>query len=419
MLKTLEQSEIDKMDEEQRQHVMLNSEGQFVLAQTDEKTWRKVQEAAKASAAAQEKVEVGNKELQERGLECPIDHVLFVDPMKTPCCGRTYCNQCISDALYDSDLTCPGCKTENIIVETLVPDNDVMENIKMYEAEMAAEKEKSQSPVPIPKENAESPKDTSLSDQFIKQKSPQISKAVNSKKRGADAVAKDKSKLATAPTMKRQKSGQQGDDAKQTDDKPAPLANNLPQSLPLSQMMPPDMSTMMNMPNMPNMPGMPNMGFPVPGMPMSMNMPGMAPFQMPGFMNGMNMNGMNMPFPNHPNDMSFPPFMPMAANPAVMMNGFATSQPNIYPNPQRLPMNGAASTNNTGMNMNMNMNASIPTGPKAQNQHHYPPGGPSSQFSNQRRYQGNEEDNAYMRQPVNPHRQNRQKKARPSDYREL
>jgi len=32
----------------------------------------------------------------------------------------------------------------------------------------------------------------------------------------------------------------------------------------------------------------------------------------------------------------------------------------------------------------------------------------------------NEEDNAYFRKPVNPHRhQGRQRRARPSDYREL
>ena len=51
--------------------------------------------------------------------------------------------------------------------------------------------------------------------------------------------------------------------------------------------------------------------------------------------------------------------------------------------------------------------------------------GPTGGFSNQQKTifaepLPNEEDNAYFRKPVNPHRhQGRQRRARPSDYREL
>jgi len=68
----------------------------------------------------------------------------------------------------------------------------------------------------------------------------------------------------------------------------------------------------------------------------------------------------------------------------------------------------------------------VPTGPKALTQpqpnNFNPPSGPAANklFANQQRHVGNEEDNAYMRQPVNPHRHiNRNRKARQADYREL
>lgn len=71
---------------------------------------------------------------------------------------------------------------------------------------------------------------------------------------------------------------------------------------------------------------------------------------------------------------------------------------------------------NGGMGRNMG-NMNIPTGPSA--------GMNGGNFPNQQKSVfgeslPNEEDNAYFRQPVNPHRhQGRQRRARPSDYREL
>jgi len=168
-------------------------------------------------------------------------------------------------------------------------------------------------------------------------------------------------------------------------------------------------------------------------------------------MNGLNMNGMNGMNMNGMSGMNF-------MNPNLnMMNGM-----NMFP-----PVNG-----NGAMNWNMNQNQNqhqhrqnvagsdgygrnfhntnrpqrnsnvpqpqqqppqqptgmtgVPTGPKAQqNQsqpaNFYPPTGPSAnKFSNQQRHVGNEEDNAYVRQPVNPHRHvNRNRRARQADYREL
>jgi protein MPE1 len=436
MLTVVDDSEVDKLSEEQRQNLMLNADGKHVLARTDEKEWAKHVEKANASAAAQQKAGFGDKELESRGLQCPIDKRLFVDPMKTPCCGKTYCNECITNALIESDLVCPGCDTEDIIIETLVSNEEMKEKIKAYEAEKAAERKASSG------SQGSSPKSPQLKNEAIKSeavdataapsppgsKSPASSTAgstTNSKKRSASDAADDKLKVEAAPAMKRQKSNEstktttiERTSSPAISTSTSTNATNFPA---MNQFMPPDMSNMMqNMQNMnfPMMPGMP-MPMSMPGMPF-MPMPGMmnpGMMQMPNFMppnfNGMNgMNGMNAAgFPNQQQFGAFPP--PNFNNPMPMMNN-------------QQPQFSNQNNNNPQMNGLNGMN-SIPSGPRAQTQaqnqgfQKFPPTGPSAnKFSNQQRHMGKDEDNAYMRQPVNPHRhQNRQKRVRPSDYREL
>ena len=73
---------------------MVNADGDFVIAKPDKAAWELYQEKAKASAAAAAEAAAAeySKELQTRGLECPIDKRMFLEPTKTPCCQRTYCN---------------------------------------------------------------------------------------------------------------------------------------------------------------------------------------------------------------------------------------------------------------------------------------------------------------------------------------
>jgi len=99
-------------------------------------------------------------------------------------------------------------------------------------------------------------------------------------------------------------------------------------------------------------------------------------------------------------------------NPMMGMNGFG-GFPNMY--------NGAGGFNGMG---NMNMMNGVNAGVGAQT-NGAGVGVPTGVFPNQQKTVfseplPNEEDNAYFRKPVNPHRhQGRQRRARPSDYREL
>ena len=473
MLKKIDQADIDKLDETQRQNLMVNAEGDYVFAQADEKAWKRHLEQVKAAEAAQRNVQVGDKELQDRGLECSVDKRLFVDPMKTPCCGKTYCHDCIENALLDSDLTCPGCGTENISLEALVPDEDVKAKIREYQNDKSKGGTRSRSPttsISTPKAEGA---DCVRPETHDGSKSP-VSASGQSKKRTADEANTISPESLTAPAMKRQKSGEgpavatpSADNSKPST--PAASANG-DQSQTTPNWMPPDFSQMQNL----------GMGFPIMNnmMPFMTNampiMNGVGPMNMlsgmmpnMGMMPGMGIPNMNQPFPNQ----------------SQYHNGSWNQHKNHQyrnksrPFQQHVPPQQHQAKQPDGL-------SGVPTGPKAlQSQTGFnPPAGPSatgpsnmaaktcykcgqpghiskdcaaaeahghsnvagkicykcsqpghisrdctaaepngSKFSNQQRYTGKEEDNPYMRQPLNPHRQfkNKKDRVREADYREL
>ncbi|KIW10030.1 hypothetical protein PV08_11806 [Exophiala spinifera] len=441
MLKKIDQSDIDKLDDADRQKLMVNAEGEYVFAQADEKAWKKHLEQVKAAEAAKEQVQVGDKELQDRGLLCSIDKRLFVDPMKTPCCGKTYCHDCIENALLENDLTCPGCETENISLERLEPDEDMKAKIKEYEAQKQNEKQRSRSPTAA----AESPKANGSVDgskPTSQAGGSPVSSTAKSKKRSASEV--DDSNVSgnlDVPTMKRQKSGDavasenpQSEAVQKADEDQVDSTADKNQFL--ENMMPPDFSQMQNGMNFPMMSGFnPFMMNPMNmnmnmGMGMGMGMNGMNGMNGMGFVNPnfnmMNgMNGMNMFQPGSNGMGGF------GGNQPMQNNNWNQNQNQGYGQGQGWKNNRGGFKQRGGFHNNMQKQpptqptgmAGVPTGPKSMNQgnNFYPPAGPAGgKFSNQQRHVGNEEDNAYMRQPVNPQRfQNRQKRARQADYREL
>ncbi|CRK11798.1 hypothetical protein BN1723_019293, partial [Verticillium longisporum] len=119
---------------------MVNADGDFVVAEPDKAGWEQFQAKAKSSASAAKAIALGDKELQEKGLACSIDNKMFVEPMKTPCCQKTYCNDCITNALIESDFVCPNCNTDSVLIDDLKPDDEAVKNIDEYMKEKAAPK---------------------------------------------------------------------------------------------------------------------------------------------------------------------------------------------------------------------------------------------------------------------------------------
>ncbi|KAL3424577.1 retinoblastoma-binding protein [Phlyctema vagabunda] len=384
--------------------VMVNAEGEFVIAEPDKASWEKFQAKTKSSAAAKEAAALGDKELQDRGLECAIDKRIFIDPMKTPCCEKTYCNDCITNALIDSDFTCPGCQTDGVLLDDLKPDPETSRKIKEYlDEKSAAKKEKARSKSPSVKPES-TPTETKekLNTASSSPKSPQKPKSPQS----ATASPKPETALVTSEVSVAKK--RPADELLENPKIPkAPKAMQkqqqqaalLQQQQAMMNGMNPMASFPMNMPMPMNMNQNPNM---------NIGMYGGGYGGMPNMMNGFGM-GLNSGMPNM-----------MGMNPMMNMNGFGGGYPNMNNLPNMNGMNMYGNGYGGGMgNMNMmNGNMGGPVQPSNG-------AGAAGGFQNQQKTVfaeplPNEEDNAYFRKPVNPHRhQGRQRRARPSDYREL
>ena len=159
-------------DTKQPGGIMVNAEGEWVIAEPDKATWAQFEAKTKVAAVAQEAAARGSKELQDKGLECSIDKRLFVDPTKTPCCQSTFCRDCITNALLENDLRCPECSTENVPIDDLVPDEQMITAIRSYEEGKAVDqtrKQSSKSPVKrLPQTDIDSPSDAVRSPPHLK-----------------------------------------------------------------------------------------------------------------------------------------------------------------------------------------------------------------------------------------------------------
>ncbi|KAL3443805.1 DWNN domain-containing protein [Aspergillus insuetus] len=383
--------------------VMVNADGDFIITKPDNAAWELYQEKVKATAAAAAEAAAAeqSRELQARGLECPIDKRMFLEPTKTPCCHKTYCNDCITNALIESDFVCPGCGTEGVLLDNLTADDEAALKIKAYEAEKAdskKEKEKQQTPQDDQLNNRAS--DTNSDSRERKGGSP--SSTTNSKKRPAEEPPVDAMTGNSIPdsSLKKPKSDESQPSAEilQPQTKEDSASHQVP---PFSQQMP------FGMPGFMPPTGFPGMGFPPNGFGEGL-----------GFMNP-------IAFPPS----GFPPNMDPTWNPMNMMN-FDALQNGMYNN----RVNGAALngfsgsagfTGNGEPSMNMFSMPQIP-GPLPQNNNPgFGQGAGAGNFSNQQRTTfstpfSREEDSPYFRQPVNPQRhQARHRRVRPSDYREL
>ncbi len=451
-LKTVDKAtalgQMNEGDESKPSGIMVNAEGEYVIAEPDKASWEQFQAKAKSNATAQKLASQGDKEVQERGLECSIDQRMFIDPMKTPCCQKTYCNDCITNALIESDFVCPACKTEGVLIDDLKPDDEAAKKIKEFLAEQDNKKKSgSASPAPNSPPAAGSASTTTTAtatgsektaaQQTSKQlpekiKEKTVSKSPNLPAANAAPTATSTNVTASSTKSPVPKSTSPAQSAQGTTPVPgdqdknsavkkrpaedmenpkvpkAPKAMQQAQDVQQQAMLQQMMNSMPNMANMPNMGGMmPGvMGFP--GMPMmnsfggmgmpNMNMGMMNPMMpmmgggMPGFPN-MNMNGMNgMGGMNNMNG----------------MNGMGGMNGNFG----NMNSGWQGDMNGNGLNNGGNMNGMGGGGPS--NQFQQPP--PHKNFS----HQAAPDEDAYFRKPVNPHRhQNKQRRARPSDYREL
>ncbi|KAI1467966.1 DWNN-domain-containing protein [Daldinia caldariorum] len=397
---TLQQTGTDGEEVKPPAGVMVNADGEFVIAEPDKASWEQYQAKTKSSAAAQKAASAEDKDLEEKGLLCTIDKRMFIDPMKTPCCEKTYCNDCITNALIESDFVCPGCQTEGVLIDDLKQDDETSDKIQAYlkEKESSRTKERSNSPAAVnsPSQTSEK-KETAQLDSPKSQ--PSVTEKATSEKTKSPTPSATASKSPSAEIQKKSKS-------------PTPIQSpgssdlSKPQEAASKKRPAEDILENPKIPKAPKAMQQAQAAKDVQNvMPQGMNnMAGMMPNMMQFPMNPMsgfgqpNMNNMNMAMM-----MGINPMM----NPMMGMNGMMN--PAAF---QGMSGNGMFGGNFRGMNGGMgNMNGmGMNGGYNSQNQQPYRPN-----FTTP-----NNDNDAYFRKPVNPGRhQNKQRRVRPSDYREL
>lgn len=399
--------------------VMVTADGEFVVAEPDKKTWDKYKAKAAGSEEAKKAAAQDEKALQDRNIECELDKTLFIDPMKTPCCGKTYCSDCITNALIEGDLVCPSCQTEGVLIDDLKPDEEATQRIEDYLKEKeAARKERSKTPEEVKSPVTEVAKDedstddkTAVATKTEKSKSPTPPASVRSP--SADALQKAKT-ASPAPINNGEQQSTNSKKRPAEDDAENPIAKapKAPKAMQRAQ----NAQQQQQVGMMPDFNGMNGFnGFNPMGMQMPMNMGMMNPMMPmnPGMMNGFGNFG-----PMAMNPMMNPMMMNGGFNNGVGMNGGGMN--GGFPNG---PMNGNGfngAPQMNGANGNNNFNRGVPpTGPRQGN--NFTPQQPNMMMNNINGGGAIGEDDAYFRKPVNPHRhQNRQRRGvRPSDYREL
>lgn len=387
--------------------VMVNADGDFVIAKPDKAAWELYQEKAKASAAAAAEAAAAeySKQLQAHGLECPIDKRMFLEPTKTPCCQRTYCNDCITNALIESDFICPGCGTEGVLLDNLSVDDAAVDKIKKYEAEKVderKEKEKhlGQDSQSFVKDTGADSTASSIQSELQSPTSAGRPTQMQPKKRSAedDHATMETGDSNFTSSMKKQKPDSSSTPAGRSGVQvPDSTSTFLPPSV--NQQVPFCSPGLLQPPNTSAM-SFPDSGFVNEGMGF------LNPMMFPagGFQNNIDPMWAQM------NAMNFNPQQDGAYGGSVngsMSHGYQTM--NMYGNVGNFPMQ------------------MFPMGQMASSMHQGPnfQGTGRGNFSNQQRTTfstpyAREEDTAYFRQPVNPQRhQARHRRIRPSDYREL
>ncbi|KAI1380761.1 DWNN domain-containing protein [Hypoxylon crocopeplum] len=381
--------------------VMVNADGEFVIAEPDKASWEQYQAMTKSSAAAQKAASAEDKELEEKGLLCSIDNRTFIDPMKTPCCEKTYCNECITNALIESDFVCPGCQTEGVLIDDLQADDETSTKIQNYlnAKESSKAKERSKSP-PSVKSPSQTPSDKKETPQASVPKNqtagPEKTKSPTPSSTTAKSPRVDITKNSTTPIPSPSLSETSKPQEAVSKKRPAedllenPKIPKGPKAMQRAQ----EAKGTQNMAQQ-GMNGMPGM------------MPNMMPFPM-NSMNGFAQPNMNMMM------MGMNPMM----NPMMGMNGMF--------NPAAFPgMNGNSNGNGMYAGNFGGMNGAGMGNTNGMN--HTNGTGMNGGFNNQNQQPQrpnfttpNNDNDAYFRKPVNPGRhQNRQRRVRPSDYREL
>ncbi|THH16960.1 hypothetical protein EW146_g3757 [Bondarzewia mesenterica] len=120
------------------QGIMVTPEGGYVVAQPDSVSWQKQVARPKGLTEA----DIRERPSKDASIVCSVDNKIFRDAVKTPCCGTSYCEECIQTHLLEKDFLCPNCGTKIASLDKLTVDKPTRAKVHDYiDKEIEASKE--------------------------------------------------------------------------------------------------------------------------------------------------------------------------------------------------------------------------------------------------------------------------------------
>jgi len=118
--------------------VMVTQNGDLVVVQPNEQEWKKM--TSKVGTVFNE--DIYNTVPVPDNLRCPLCQKLFKDAVSIPCCGKSYCDECIRNYLLketENKMKCPNCQQEQS-PDNLVPNKKIRQAVEHHLLEFTNKK---------------------------------------------------------------------------------------------------------------------------------------------------------------------------------------------------------------------------------------------------------------------------------------
>lgn len=122
-------------EEMAQRKIMVTDDGKFVVQVADQQSWEDYQRKQQNRLAngADAKWQKGFFKNLPADLTCPITGGLLKDPVKTSrCCNKDFSKVALEDALLESDFVCPECQSPDILLDSLVGDEEKNKQVKEF-----------------------------------------------------------------------------------------------------------------------------------------------------------------------------------------------------------------------------------------------------------------------------------------------
>lgn len=122
-------------EEMAQRKIMVTDEGNFVVQVADQHSWDDYQRKQQARVMNQGDIVWSKGHFADlpEDLKCPITGGLLRQPVKTSkCCQKSFSKQALEDVLVERDFVCPECGAEDVLLDSLVPDDEKQAQVEKF-----------------------------------------------------------------------------------------------------------------------------------------------------------------------------------------------------------------------------------------------------------------------------------------------